>query len=277
MIKLDSVKRYIRQIFALTEKNIFLEMRFKAHLVSRFLNPIIQLFVLIFVFGLIFNIKEGYSIGYWNSKNYILFLLIAFSIQFSKSIINRYKVLFIREKYWKTLSATMVAPVNRFTLLFGTLVSEMLMNSIPLIIIFIIAYILYPISLFYLFLMLLIYFFIYLIFGALGLLIGVFAISHESLVPYLQIFFRILFLFSCINYPVQIFPELFQFFVYLNPFYYLFDLIRLVWYLGYDYEAAIRLITPTHIISTLLLTILLPIFSIFLFNKVYKKYGITGY
>ncbi|MFX1383810.1 MAG: hypothetical protein ACFFBP_15350 [Promethearchaeota archaeon] len=136
MVKFSTIKRYKRQILALIEKDLYLELRFKARVITHFLNPFIQLLVLIFVFGLIFSIRDGYSIGYWNSRNYTLFLLIAFSIQFSRSITEKYNQLFRREKYWKTLSAIMVAPVNRFNLLIGTIGSELVMISIPLIILF---------------------------------------------------------------------------------------------------------------------------------------------
>ncbi len=277
MLRKNSIKRSARQIIAYVEKDISIEFRVKASIISRFLNPIIQLFVLLFIFGLIFSIKPGYSIGYWNGQNFILFLLIAFSIQFSSSITGKFLQLFRREKYWKTLSAIMVAPVHRFTLLMGVLVSEFVILSVPLCILFILALILYPISLIYILLILLVFFSIYLTFGAIGLIIGVFGISYEELVPYINISLRFVFLFSCINYPLQIFPEFFQIFVLVNPLYYFIDLLRLSWYLGIDYETSISLITPIHIISALSLTILLPIISIYLFEKVYKKYGITGY
>lgn len=277
MLKKRSIRRYSRQILAFVEKNLYLEMRIKANLFLRFFNPIIQLLILIFIFGFIFNINKDYKIGYWNANNYILFLLIAFSVQFSKSIITKYDQLFIKEKYWKTLSAIMIAPVNRFTLLFGTLISEMIMISVPLLILFIIALILYPISLFYIFLVLLIYILMVILFGSIGLFIGAFSISNEEYVPYLRIILRLLFLFSCINYPKEIFPKIFQDIVLINPLYYLFDLLRLTWYLGIDNEIALSHISITHIIVIFLLTFCSLISSLFIFERVYKKYGITGY
>ena len=277
MINIKPIKRYIRQIVAFIEQNIFHELRVKSRFILRFLNPIIQLIILIFIFGLIFDIKKGFSLGYWDSSNYLLFLLLAFCIQFSKSIINRFNQVFGQEKYMKTLSAIMIAPVHRFTLLIGILVSEIVMNSIPVVILIIIAYILYPISIIYIFLVLLLFFSIFLIFGSIGLLIGVFQISFEEFVPYSHLTLRILFLFSCINYPKELFPSIIQNIIILNPFYYIFDTLRLVWLLGIDYDKAIVLITPIHISMIILLTILSPIISIVIFERVYKKFGITGY
>ena len=158
MIKKKSIIRYFRQIFAIVEKDIYLELRIKGNLISRVVNPTIQLFIYFFLFGVIFNFRTDFKLGYWDTRNYILFLLLAYSINFSRSIITKYDISFRRDKYWKTLSAVMVAPVNKFTLLLGVLVAEMIMISVPVIIIFIIAYILFPISLLYLFLTLLILF-----------------------------------------------------------------------------------------------------------------------
>ena len=197
MLKKKVLKRYVRQIIAIVEKNFFLELRYKSYLITRFINPLIQLVVFIFIFGFIFNIRESNSIGYWNTKNYTLFLLVAFAIQFSRTVTQRYANLFMNEKFWKTLSATMVAPVNHFVLLFGILFSELLLISVPIIIIFIIALILFPISIFYIILMLVVFLSIYLILSSIGLLISAFSISNEKFVPYLLIMLRMVFLFSC--------------------------------------------------------------------------------
>jgi len=171
----------------------------------------------------------------------------------------------------------MVAPTNRFILLFGILIAEFLMDCVPLIILFCIAFILYPIHIFLIFLILLIYFSIYLILASIGLLISAFSLSHEEYIHYLLITVKILLLFSCTHYPKEIFPKLIQFFVSLNPFYYIFDLLRLIWYLGIDYGTAIEFISIIHIATFLSLVIITPIISIIIFNWVYKKFGITGY
>jgi len=277
MIKKKSIKRNTRQIIAITEKNILLELRIKAHFITRFLNPVIQLLISLFLFQAIFNIDSGYKFGYWDNVNYMLFLFLAFCVQFSRSIIDKYYNLFFNEKFWKTLSALMIAPFNRFNLLIGVLVSEITMISIPFIIIYIITIIFYPISIFYIFLNILVFFAIFLTFSAIGLLIGVFSISYEELTPYSFTILRFVFLLGCINFPLQIFPEVIQNIILLNPFYYFFDLLRLTWYLGLNYEVAITIITPTHILVVLITTIISPIISIYLFEYIYKKYGITGY
>lgn len=277
MLKKNSIKRSLRQISAIVEKEIRIESRVKSSFLYRYISPLIQLFVTLFVFGLIFSIQDGYKIGYWDQNNYILFLLIANIIATLFSVIQKFQRFFNGEKYWKTLSAIMIAPVHRFSLLAGIMISELVMASIPLITLFIIAYILFPIPLIYLLVVLITYLLIYLTFSSIGLIIGVFLISHESYVSFSLLAVQIIFLLSCSLYPIQVFPEFLHFFIRINPLYYMFDLLKLEWYLGLDFELTISYITPLHIIFTILTTIVLVLGSIFLFERIYKKYGITGY
>lgn len=277
MPKKGFIIRNIKHTIAIVEKEIFLKFRFKASIIHSLINPLIQLVIIFFIFGAVFNLGEGITFGYWNKMNYVLFLLIAFCVQFSRPITERYPQSFTTEKYWKTLSATMIAPIHRFSLLLGILISQIILNSIGVTILVAIAYFLYPISLSYFLLFILVYFCIVLCFGSIGLIIGAFAIGNENWVSYYTIVLRFIFLFSCINYPKEIFPEFFQIFITLNPLYYYFDLLRLLWYLGLEPELAILYITPYHITIFLSITIIAPIISVLLFNFIYKKYGIIGY
>jgi ABC-type polysaccharide/polyol phosphate export permease len=190
---------------------------------------------------------------------------------------GKYSKTFMNEKYWKTLSATLIAPVNRFTLLIGTLISELLMISIPLALFLIITYILYPISIIHLLLFFSIFFLIYLLFAGIGLIIGVLTMSYEELVPWCQLFLRFTFLLACISYPKEIFPEFVQNIVVLNPLYYIFELLRLSWYLGINQEETLAILTPFHFILLISITLFTVIISLYFFEFIYKKYGIQGY
>lgn len=271
------LKKNLRKIFAIVEKEINLQLRFKSQFLVSLLNPFIQFFVFFFLFGAIFTTQSGFLIGYWNFNNYLLFLFIAMSISYFQPIVTKYTQIFITEKYWKTLSAIIMAPVNRFSLLAGILISQIILNGIGVIFLIIIGYILYPISIINLILFLIAFFCILLIFSSIGLILGAFAISNENFQNYYVVFVRFLFLLSCINYPKEIFPEIIQFVITLNPLYYLFDFLRLVWYDGIAPEMVLNYLSPIHIISFITLTILSPIIAIILFERIYKKYGIVGY
>ena len=86
-----------------------------------------------------------------------------------------------------------------------------------------------------------------------------------------------LFWLSCFSYPLQIFPGFLQNFILLNPLYYIIDIIRLTWLMGIEANLALTFITPAHIIIFAAFTIFLPIISVYLFNKFYDRFGISGY
>ena len=94
MLTRKSVRRNITQTTALIERNIFFEMRFKLVLFTSFLNPFIRILMPLIIFGAIFSISEGFSFGYWTSENYLLFLLIAFCVQFLRRIVENFRQLF---------------------------------------------------------------------------------------------------------------------------------------------------------------------------------------
>jgi len=181
MVSKKSLRTNIKQISALVERNIYLELRFKLSLFTRYFAPFVQILMPLIMFNVIFMIREDYQFGYWTGLNYILFLFIAFCVQFLRKIVINFKQLFNQEKYWKTLQALMVAPVNRYVLLFGFLIAEIILVSIPFIFFFIIAYILFPINIFYLFLVILSFLSISILFGCLGLIMGILTITKEGI------------------------------------------------------------------------------------------------
>jgi len=277
MVSKKSLRINIKQISALVERNIYLELRFKLLIFVRYFTPFIQILMPLIIFNVIFTIREDYQFGYWTGLNFILFLFIAFCVQFLRKIVNNFSDLFNREKYWKTLQALMVAPVNRYILLFGFLISEIILLSIPFILFFIIAYILFPISIFYLFLVVLSFIALAILFGCLGLILGILIITKEGIYSVFNFGLTLLFWLSCMSYPLQVFPEIIQSIILLNPIYYFIDTIRIFWLMGLNYNLAITFLTPIHIIVVVGGTIILPIFSVYLFNTFYDKFGISGY
>ncbi|MFX0048772.1 MAG: ABC transporter permease [Candidatus Hermodarchaeota archaeon] len=277
MVSKKSLRINVKQIMALVERNLFLEIRFKSNVFSRYFSPFIQILMPLIIFNVIFAIREDYLFGYWTGLNYVLFLFIAFCIQFLRKIVLNFSHLFNKEKYWKTLQALTVAPINRYVLLFGFLIAEMILISIPFIFFFIMAYILFPISIINLFLVILSFLSISILFGCLGLILGILIITKEGLYSLINLALTFLFWLSCISYPLQIFPEIVQTVILFNPIYYFIDLIRIFWLMGIDYNLAITFLTPVHLIVVVGGTIILPIFSVYLFNTFYDKFGISGY
>lgn len=273
MINRKFIKEFLSKIVAIIEKNLKLKFRFKYDVIVSFINPIIAIVMPIIVLGQFFKFNTKF--GSWTESNYYIFIFMAYNIILIENIIFEFPNQFIREKYWKTLPALIIAPFNRFNLLLGIFFSHLILISIPFTFFFILCYIIYPVSVFTIFFVILIYFIIALIFSGVGLIIGSFAISNENISRVLTFSITISFLFSCITYPYEIFPEFFQSLINLNPLYYIFDFIRLAWI----EDNLINTITShiIHLYILILTAIIVPFLSVFIFNQVYKKYGIVGY
>jgi len=261
------------QIYAIVEKETKLQLRIKTNLILSFIMPLVGLIIPLIVMGQIFTLAE--ELGPWNSQNYIVFMLTLYQI----ALLNRLTAVFssnlTREKVWRTLPGIIIAPFNRINLLFGIFFSHLVVISIPFTTFIILCYIFFPISILTLFSVGILFFFLSLSFSGIGLVIGVFAIGKESFVRIINLGYAIVIWFSCLSMPFEFFPGYFQNIVIYNPFYYIFVIIRYVWI-----ENNILDSLNAHGFNFLILIssgIVLPIFGIFFFNYIFKKYGIAGY
>lgn len=267
------IKKNLSQIFAITEKNLKLSFRFKLRVIITFITPILSILMPLIIMGEIFSFQS--SFGPWTRENFIVFQFTTYNIMLLQNIYIRFPNQFISEKYWKTFPAIIIAPLNRFNILLGIIFSHLILISIPFIFLFIFCYIVYPISIITVFSILIIYFLITLIFSGIGLILGIFAISIENYWKVLSFIFQLTFWISCLTYPFDIFPSYMQNIIILNPFYYLFDVLRMTWI---DDNIFITIISfPFHLFLLIAMAIIVPFIGILTFNKVYKKYGIVGY
>jgi ABC-type polysaccharide/polyol phosphate export permease len=181
----------------------------------------------------------------------------------------------LREKYWKTLPALITAPFNRFYLLFGYILSEFIGILVPFTIFFIAMLIFFPITIPTIIVLILLFIGVGIIFSGLGLFIGVFAISNENFLYLFEFSARLIFWFSCVTYPFQLFPNVVQNFININPIYYLIDIIRLIWI---ENNFILTIYShPLHILIFFTSLIIFPILCVLIFNIIFKKLGITGY
>ena len=222
--------------------------------------------------GKIFEFNSNF--GPWTLQNIIIFQITAYHIMLLQLIIESFPNHLREEKFWLTLSAIIIAPSNRFNLLLGMYISNLIIVSFPFVFFLILCVILFPISLITLFSIFLIYFFISLTFSGMGLTLGIFAISNENIWRIVVLLIKFGFLLSCITYPFEIFPEIIQNIINANPLYYMIDLVRLTWIENNIIETII--LHPLHILILSTGSISLPIIGVFFFNLVYDKYGIVG-
>ncbi|MFX1257018.1 MAG: ABC transporter permease [Promethearchaeota archaeon] len=267
------LKDNLGQIFAITEKNIKMNLRYKFNMIFSLIYPIIAIIMPIIILNKFFEFNAKF--GPWNETNFLVFLFMAYNITLLSKLITVFPSQFKVEKYWYTLQSIIIAPFNRINLLFGILISELIMISIPFTVFITLCYLYYPISLSTLLMIFSMFFMIALLFSGTGLILGVFAISNENLLVLLNFIISIIIMFSCITFPYQIFPKIIQNFVDLNPLYYIFDVIRLTWIEDNVLHSIYS--HSFHFILLISLSISMPIIGVICFNLIYKKYGIVGY
>ena len=266
-------QRNFSRVYTIAEKNVKLQIRFKFNLIFAIVKPFLTIFLSLIILSKFFEV--GTSFGRWDDANYFVFLFLAYNIELMRRIIEDFPGSFMNEKYWKTLPALMIAPFNKLHLLFGIILSHLFIIAIPFTAIFIITYIVYPISFFTIIAILFIFLLIDLIFSGIGLFLGVFAISREGAWRLLILGINIIFWFSCVTYPFEIFPEPIQRIIELNPLYYIFDILRITWL---DDNILFTLSNnPFPFIVLLTTAIIVPLIAMYVFKLVYNKFGIVGY
>ncbi|MFW9948268.1 MAG: ABC transporter permease [Candidatus Odinarchaeota archaeon] len=273
MISRRTIRNNLLQIASLTEKNIKLHLRFKFQIIIAYISPIISILMPLIIFGQFFELKS--SIGPWTAENYLVFQFIAYNLFLLRGILSEYPNQIRNEKFWKTLPGLIIAPLNRYNLLFGIFFSHLILISAPFIIFIVSCYIYSPISFGTLLFIICIYFLITLIFSGIGLIFGVFAISNENVWRLLMFLINIVFWLSCITYPFELFPNFVQDIINLNPLYYIFDFLRVSWIQD---NVVLTISTYySYFLVLIIFTVILCIIGVKTFNFIYKKYGIVGY
>ncbi len=258
------IRKNVTQILALTEKNLKLNLRFKIGFIIGLITPLIAIAMPLIIMNRFFP-----------EINLIVYQFIAYKVFLIRGIINEFPTQLRVEKYWKTLPILIMGPFHRINLLFGIFLTRMVLISIPFSILFIITFIMAPINILTVIFIIFIYFLIAIIFSGIGLLFGVFAVSKENYMRPTLFAFNVLFWFSCLTYPYDIFPSSIQFFIDLNPLYYIFDILRFSWL---ENNIIITITShPYHFFLLISLVFILPIAGVYFFNLIYKKYGIVGY
>lgn len=267
------IKDNMSQILAITEKNVKLSIRFKIPLLFSFFSPFLNIILPLVIMGQLFSFNATF--GPWNPDNFVVFQLMAYQISILWQITNKFSSDMKMEKFWQTLQALIIAPFNRINLMFGIILSHLIVVLIPIAIFFIMCFIFYPVSITTVLFVITLFLLITLIFSSVGLILAIFTISREGFVSIISMGLTILFIFTCISLPFDFFPEYFQFFVTFNPLYYIFDFPRLVW-IEDDILLSI-LLHPNHFMIILSLALISPFIAVLIFNFVYKKYGISGF
>jgi len=272
-MKIEGFKDNLIQIVAITEKDLQLAFRYKYNIIFGYITPIISILIPLIILDQFFSYNLYF--GNWTRETLYIYQFIAYNIFLLRRIIEQFPGHLFEEKFWKTLPALIIAPFNRINLLMGIFITNIILISIPFIIIIIISYILYPVSFLTIFITIIIYFLIALIFSGIGLILGIFAISNENILTFLSFSLALIFWASCITFPFEIFPSFIQFFINFNPLYYIFDLLRIIWIENNVFYTF--MVHKYHFLILFCCSFIFPFIGIYTFNYIFKKYGIVGY
>lgn len=266
-------KESLSQIYSMAETSLKLNLRYKLRFAMYMISPIISLVLPLIILGKFFEYNAKF--GPWTRTNYIVFVLMSYNILLIRGTMGYIPRRFLTDKYWRTIALYLLAPLKTYCILLGLVISRLFLIAIPFLLFFFICYCYHPISFFTVLFVLLLYSLLLLLFSGIGIVLGVFAISNESIWGLLNLFLHFFFWFSCLTFPFQIFPPIFQFIINLNPFYHIFNILRIAWVTN-----DVLFVLNSYFVEFLIFlipSIILPIFGIFVFNKVYEKYGIVGY
>lgn len=273
MISLKSIKNDFVQIFALTEKDLKLQMRFKLFFFLNLFTPTITILLPLILMSLLF--KTNAEFGVWTAENFFVYQFIAYNIFLMNGLVTRYPTQLQSEKYWKTLPFLMIGSNSRYYILFGRYFSHIISISIPFIFFFILSYIFVPISIVTVCFIIFSFFLVALIFAGISMFFGVLAISNENLWGLTQFIYPIIIWFTCLMYPFEVYPDFIQNIVNLNPLYHIFYLLRIMW-IENNIILTITL-HPFEFSFLIIFAVTIPIMGVYLFNKIFSKYGIVGY
>ncbi len=270
---LENLKDNVSQILAITEKNVKIQLRYKLNWFLGLIFPIIGILLPLIIMGQLFTFTDNF--GPWNRNNFVVYQFTTYQINLIYQMLTRFQASISLEKGGNTLTAIFIAPFKRINLVIGIFFTHIVLILIPFMVFFVLCYLFYPISIVTIFFVFMVFFTMALFFSGIGLVFAAFVIAREKLIILLSLPLSIAIMFSCLTLPFSFFPDTYKFIASLNPFYYIYNIVRLVW-IENNIIISISSHTLTFII-VFLLAILSPLIGLKLFNYVYDKYGIIVY
>ena len=261
--------KFFKDIQTVAEKELKILAYAKLQMIFQLsIFPIVNLIVTFIIYGGFFASGSA-GIGSVTAQNFASFLLLGnLAAVIWNATFQAYQLIIMDEKYWGTLTGILIAPISRYAYLFGVLIS-VLIKTLPVsIILIIVTYIYSPAFILNIIIAVL---FIYLAAigcAGFGIVWAVVAMANENGQPIMNFLAYIWIFFTCIQYPIDIFPPAIQFIVNLNPLYHCISLIRASWINFNIFEPALIGSTSISIIFVSIFSIGLVAVGIYLFNKI---------
>lgn len=183
----------------------------------------------------------------------------------------------MNEKFWQTINAILLAPINRLSLIFGVGLAEFIAIFPSLTLFIIVCFMLMPISLVHLGLVLFALLLLFLIALSMGLMAGCAGLFNENAVPIFGYIRVVVVFFSCFYYPIEVLriPQLGQIgsilptIAYLNPIYQAVTVLRSAWLHG--------VVPFDSLIYVLFFAIIAPLAAVYIFRRLFKALSVQGY
>ena len=268
-----SLLRRISVAWIFFKKDFRNTYRFKSTLVGQILSPFFAAISLFVTYSAVFIVGGVTDIAYVNRENYVIYLMAGFlALTFARSSWGGTDLRW--EKIMMTLDGIFLAPVGRLWILVGKAINvlfKVALSSIPYIAILLILgpRIISPINLV---LGILSLFLMLSIFLSIDFVISGISLSEEGYASIIRTWVpRGVSLFSCVYYPIEIFPKFVHPLILLNPAYHGVNLFR---------SAFIEngIVNPwTSFLYLLVLGIVLPPTAVTFFEYLFKRFGIKGY
>ncbi len=301
---LQRLNRIYRKTIGISEKEFKLKLRFPIYFFTRTLiKPFVSIipFVILYagifftqnpnIFSLIniylayqyepnsviyyyylYEFIEANFLSSFNQSNYLSWLLIGNVVfVFSRNGFNAFIERFQLEKFWNTIQGIILAPVNRYILLFGFILITLFESLLFFILLIIISYLIVPVSFIQIIFVFLIACLMIIASAGIGLMKGAVFISTESYRAIFELIQFIILFLSCYSIPFEFFPDFLQPIIFLNPFYHGVSLAQNVYFGIYSPNIIFS------IVYIVIFSIVMVFLGVFLFNNIWKKYGIHGY
>jgi len=265
------MRKFALEVFAIMIKELRLAIRFRiGYFFSNLVNPVVGMIPVFLIYYGFLHYSGAQSFAGINLDNYINFLIFGILAYAFFSVGSRtFSIRFSEEKYWKTIEAIFVAPINYISIIIGTGLSELL-RLIPTMFLFLgmasifiaptpITFILVIITLLLMFLLCL----------SIGLIYGSVSLSNENYDPLFGYFFAGWSMISCFIYPIGIIPKEFELIILVNPLYHAVNFMREAW--------INQLILWDSLLYVIGFAIIMPIIAVIVFKFAWKRLGVHGY
>lgn len=175
------------------------------------------------------------------------------------------------EKFWMTIDGTLIAPVNKYYLAFGTIVEISVQALFTSVIFLILSFFSFSTGFLNIILVIILLIIILIAGAGISLVFGSLHLINENWSTLSEYGLYILMFFSTYSIPLELFPSWLHGFIKINPIYHFIDLTRNFWFGSFSIEMI------WSFLYVLVFTVLCVIFGVMTFSKLTRKYGVHGY